>query len=124
MEADILKTIGENTRKYRTRAGLTQAELAEKVGVGTSFISRVERGQKRMRIETLLLVAAAMHISVDLLLCQEDQNQNAQLQTLVRMLESQSPEFLDSIILLVQVCLDKFSPSGNQGLGQEPDTTK
>lgn len=79
IEADILKTIGENTRKYRTRAGLTQAELAEKVGVGTSFISRVERGQKRMRIETLLLVAAAMHISVDLLLCQEDQNQNAQL---------------------------------------------
>ena len=47
MEADVLKTIGENTRKYRTRAGLTQAELAEKVGVGTSFISRVERGQKR-----------------------------------------------------------------------------
>lgn len=124
MEADILKTIGENTRKYRTRAGLTQAELAEKVGVGTSFISRVERGQKRMRIETMLLVAAALHISVDLLLCQENQNQNAQLQTLVRMLESQSPEFLDSIILLVQVCLDKFSPSGNQGLGQEPDTTK
>lgn len=124
MEADILKTIGENTRKYRTRAGLTQAELAEKVGVGTSFISRVERGQKRMRIETMLLVAAALHISVDLLLCQEYHNQNAQLQTLVRMLESQSPEFLDSIILLVQVCLDKFSPSGNQGLGREPDTTK
>lgn len=46
MEADILKTIGENTRKYRTRAGLTQAELAEKVGVGTSFLSRVERDSK------------------------------------------------------------------------------
>lgn len=124
MEADILKTIGENTRKYRTRAGLTQAELAEKVGVGTSFISRVERGQKRMRIETMLLVAAALHISVDLLLCRKDENKNAQLQTLVRMLERQSPEFLDSIILLVQVCLDKFSPSGNQGFEQGSDTTK
>lgn len=107
MEADVLKTIGENTRKYRTRAGLTQAQLAEKVGVGTAFISRVERGQKRMRIETMLLVASALHISMDLLLYQE--NENAQLQALVRMLEGQPPEFVDGIILLVQVCLEKFS---------------
>ena len=107
MEADVLKIIGENTRKYRTRAGLTQAQLAEKVGVGTAFISRVERGQKRMRIETMLLVASALHISVDLLLYQE--NENAQLQALVRMLEGQPPEFVDGIILLVQVCLEKFS---------------
>lgn len=111
MEADVLKTIGENTRKYRTRAGLTQAQLAEKVGVGTAFISRVERGQKRMRIETMLLVASALHISVDLLLYQEHENENAQLQTLVRMLEGQPPEFLDGIILLVQVCLEKFARS-------------
>lgn len=107
MEADVLKIIGENTRKYRTRAGLTQAQLAEKVGVGTAFISRVERGQKRMRIETMLLVASALHISVDLLLYQE--NENAQLQALVRMLEGQPPEFVDGIILLVQVCLEKFT---------------
>lgn len=107
MEADVLKIIGENTRKYRTRAGLTQAQLAEKVGVGTAFISRVERGQKRMRIETMLLVASALHISVDLLLYQE--NENAQLQALMRMLEGQPPEFVDGIIMLVQVCLEKFT---------------
>lgn len=112
MEADVLKIIGENTRKYRTRAGLTQAQLAEKVGVGTAFISRVERGQKRMRIETMLLVASALHISVDLLLYQE--NENAQLQALVRMLEGQPPEFVDGIILLVQVCLEKFTRTAEE----------
>lgn len=106
MEADILKIIGENTRKYRRRAGLTQAELAEQVGVGTAFISRVERGQKRMRIETMLMVASALNISVDLLLHRE--NENAQLQTLVRMLEGQPPEFVDGIISLVRVCLESF----------------
>lgn len=112
MEADVLKIIGENTRKYRTRAGLTQAQLAEKVGVGTAFISRVERGQKRMRIETMLLVASALHISVDLLLYQE--NENAQLQALVRMLEGQPPEFVDGIIMLVQVCLEKFTRTAEE----------
>lgn len=106
MEADILKIIGENTRKYRRRASLTQAELAERVGVGTAFISRVERGQKRMRIETMLMLASALNISVDLLLYRE--NEDARLQTLVRMLEGQPPEFVDGIIMLVRVCLDKF----------------
>ena len=47
--------------------GMTQAELAEQVGVGTAFVSRVERGQKRMRLETMLAFADALHISAGLL---------------------------------------------------------
>lgn len=106
MEADILKIIGENTRKYRKMAGLTQAELAEQIGVGTAFISRVERGQKRMRIETMLQMASALNVSVDLLLHRE--NEDARLQTLIRMLEGKPPEFVDGIIMLARVCLEKF----------------
>ena len=106
METDILRVIGENTRKYRERAGLTQAALAEQVGVGTAFISRVERGQKRMRIDTMMAVAQALNVSVDLLLYEE--NTRAQLQTLTRMLEDCSPDFIDGIIMLVRVCLEKF----------------
>lgn len=106
METDILRVIGENTRMYRERAGITQANLAERVGVGTAFISRVERGQKRMRVETMMAVAEALNVSVDLLLYQK--SMNAQLQTLTRMLEGSSPEFIDGIIMLVGVCLEKF----------------
>ena len=106
METDILRVIGENTRMYRERAGLTQANLAERVGVGTAFISRAERGQKRMRVETMMAVAEALNVSVDLLLYQK--SMNAQLQTLTRMLEGSSPEFIDGIIMLVGVCLEKF----------------
>ena len=106
METDILRVIGENTRMYRERAGLTQADLAERVGVGTAFISRVERGQKRMRVETLVAVAEALNVSVDLLLYRK--SMNAQLQTLSHMLEGCSPEFVDGIIMLVRVCLEKF----------------
>lgn len=106
MESDILRVIGENTRKYRERSGLTQADLAERVGVGTAFISRVERGQKRMRIETMVAVASALDISVDLLI--NEQSKNAKIQTLSRMLEGRSPEFIDGILTLVRVCIEKF----------------
>lgn len=38
----LMETIGKNVRKYREKAHLTQAELAELVGVENAFISRVE----------------------------------------------------------------------------------
>ena len=59
-----------------------------------------------MRVETLVAVAEALNVSVDLLLYRK--SMSAQLQTLSRMLEGCSPEFVDGIIMLVRVCLEKF----------------
>ena len=47
-------TIGNNIAKYRNLANMTQEQLAEKIGVSTAFISRVERGQKMMKVRNLL----------------------------------------------------------------------
>lgn len=102
----LMETIGKNVKKYREKAHLTQAELAEFVGVENAFISRVERGQKLMKLKTLLALADALHVSADLLLYQE--SQNAQIQTLALMLEGQSPEFVDGIIELVRICIATF----------------
>ena len=110
METSLLAVIGNNVKKYRDRAGLTQAELAERVGVGTAFVSRVERGQKRMRLETVLAFADALQISAGLLFYEE--NRDAQLQTLVRMLEDQPPEDIAGVIALVRVCLENFEGRG------------
>ena len=93
-------------KKYRGKAHLTQAELAEFVRVENAFISRVERGQKLMKLKTPLAFADALHVSADLLLYQE--SQNAQIQTLSLMLEGQSPEFVDGIIKLVCTCIANF----------------
>lgn len=38
----LIETIGKNVKKYQEKAHLTQAELAEFVGVENAFISRVE----------------------------------------------------------------------------------
>lgn len=36
--------LGKNIKKSRKKAGLTQEQLAKKVGVHVSYISRIERG--------------------------------------------------------------------------------
>lgn len=53
MECDAF-IIGEQLKGERLRAGLTQEQLAEKVGTKKSFISRVERGHADIQISTLV----------------------------------------------------------------------
>ena len=38
--------VGENIKRLREAAGLTQQELADKCGVGRTFIAQIERGAK------------------------------------------------------------------------------
>lgn len=64
-------TIGKNVSKYREQANMTQSDLAEKVGVSTAFISRVERGQKMMKVHTLYATAQALNVRCDALLYQD-----------------------------------------------------
>ena len=43
--------LGQNILRLRKEAGMTQAQLAEQINVGTTFISRVERGEKYVSIK-------------------------------------------------------------------------
>lgn len=45
--------IGERLRAERLRVGMTQEQLAEKIGTKKSFISRVENGHTDIQISTL-----------------------------------------------------------------------
>ena len=46
--------IGEQLKAQRKEAGLTQEQLAEKIGTRKSFISRVERGHADIQLSTLV----------------------------------------------------------------------
>ncbi|MBE6340083.1 MAG: helix-turn-helix transcriptional regulator [Bacteroidales bacterium] len=50
----------------RKNAGLTQQELAERIGADKGYISRVERGLTIPTVSTLYRIAAAMGLTVDL----------------------------------------------------------
>ena len=55
MECDAF-IIGEQLKDERLRAGLTQEELADKIGTKKSFISRVENGKADIQLSTLVKV--------------------------------------------------------------------
>ena len=53
-------------QKTRQRAGLTQADLAQRVGTTQSAISRLENGRVRPSLETIERLAKACGATLDL----------------------------------------------------------
>lgn len=53
MECDAF-IIGEQLKEERLRAGLTQEQLADRIGTKKSFISRVEKGRADIQLSTLV----------------------------------------------------------------------
>jgi transcriptional regulator with XRE-family HTH domain len=65
---DVRQIVGENIRRYRREKGLSQAEVANRMGVDRAYISGLELGQRNPTIITLWHAAQALEVEVHLLL--------------------------------------------------------
>lgn len=68
-EINIYEQIARNIKKYRERCGISQAELAERVGVSHEFIRRNEskKGRKSFSVDTVWKISIALDINPGLL---------------------------------------------------------
>ncbi|MCI5789890.1 MAG: helix-turn-helix domain-containing protein [Tenericutes bacterium] len=68
-EINIYEQIARNIKKYRKQAGITQAVLAERVGVSHEFIRRIEskKGVKTFSVDTIWKISLALNINPGLL---------------------------------------------------------
>jgi ribosome-binding protein aMBF1 (putative translation factor) len=69
LQAEML---GELIKKARKKAGLTQEELGEKVGVQKAWISKLENNPANMTVSTLLSVLGALNTKMVLRLEMKD----------------------------------------------------
>lgn len=63
-EINIYEQIARNIKKYRKEAGITQAVLAERVGLSHEFIRRIEskKGAKTFSVDTIWKISIALNI--------------------------------------------------------------
>lgn len=59
------KEVGQRLRAIRIQRGLSQAELAEALGVTQPNISAVEIGRRGLTIQQLVRLTRALHVSPD-----------------------------------------------------------
>lgn len=61
--------LGKRVRKFRTKKNVTQEELAKECGLGTNHISNVETGNEKISLPSLVILANALEVGTDDLLC-------------------------------------------------------
>jgi len=57
--------MGNNLREYRRKSGLTAAAIAEAVNISTTYYYELEKGTKRLNIETLESLSKLFGASID-----------------------------------------------------------
>lgn len=76
--------IGSVIRKYRKECGLTQEEMAKRLGVTTPAVNKWENGNTNPDIELLAPIARLLHISLDTLLSFQEKLTDMEIETLIR----------------------------------------
>lgn len=60
-----LAHLGDRLRSLRQERGWTQADLAQRVGIGQQVLSGYETGRRTPSLETTLALARTLDVSVD-----------------------------------------------------------
>ncbi|HJQ96310.1 MAG TPA: cupin domain-containing protein [Acidimicrobiia bacterium] len=76
-----LEGIGDRLREERTKAGISQRELARRLGLSASLISQLESGQSKPSVGTLYAIVTELNLSLDRVIRGDDYDQGAQAAT-------------------------------------------
>ena len=60
--------IGQKIRKFRKDCGLSQKQLAEKVGISTTHLSHIETGNTKLSLPVFVDITEALSVQTDELL--------------------------------------------------------
>lgn len=100
-----LAAIGNKLLAIRKRMGLTQAEVAEAAKLSDRTYADIERGTVNMRIETILRICNALHITPDEVLTEETTPLTAQQDELIARLNACTPQNRETALQLLSVYL-------------------
>lgn len=75
----LARAVSRNVKAARVHSGLSQKEMAEKSGLSTAYISRMERNPQNMTIGTLGILAEVLGVSpMSLMRLTDDEKLSAQ----------------------------------------------
>ncbi|MBE5761041.1 MAG: helix-turn-helix domain-containing protein [Clostridiales bacterium] len=102
---DIL--VGLNIKRERTKAGYTQEEFSELIGIGAKSLSAIERGTVGVSLLTLSKICSVLNISSNSLLVEDTQKND--VQSIAQRLERLTPEQFEIVDAIIINTLKAFS---------------
>ncbi len=104
---DLNVLVGTNIKREREKAGYTQDQFSELLGIGSKSLSSIERGVVGVSLTTLLKICEILHISANVILLEQSQKNNTD--SIVAQLEKLSPEQFDIASDVITSLLKAFS---------------
>ena len=103
------REIGNRLLAVRKRLGMTQAEVAEAAGLSGRTYADIERGTVNMRIDTILHICDALHITPDEIFTREDAGLSLRQSELFERLSACSEKDRDTALRLLEIYLKSLS---------------
>lgn len=98
-----MNDIGDRIKAHRGRLDMTQAELADELGMSQSAISKIEKGERQILAREILAISRALGVSIDHLVREEE----ASSKVLLRAGDATAPEERQAIKAFNE-CIDEF----------------
>lgn len=74
---DLNVLVGANIKREREKAGFTQDQFSELLGIGSKSLSSIERGVVGVSLTTLMKICDILHISANILLYEQNLKNDA-----------------------------------------------
>jgi transcriptional regulator with XRE-family HTH domain len=103
------RAIGNKLLLIRKRSGLTQADVAELAGISDRTYADIERGGVNMRVETVLRICDALHITPDEILTADDTEITSRQEEILARLDACSPKDKETALRLLSVFLQSLA---------------
>ena len=104
--------IGQRIRKIRKAHGLSQEELAEKIGISTTHMSHIETGNTKLSLPVLVSIASVLEVQTnDLLFEQVNASRSNALNEITGSLDncsSQELKIIQDIVRATKTALQKY----------------
>jgi len=104
--------VGSNIKRERLKAGYTQEQFSELIGLGTKSLSAIERGMVGVSLSTLLRICKVLSISSSSLLSENSPKND--VQSITESLERLSPAQFAIASDILHKVIEAFSISEQQ----------
>lgn len=99
------RVVGNKLLTIRKRLGLTQTQVAEAAELSDRAYADIERGTVNMRMDTILRICRALHITPDEILTESPDQASLQQEELLQRLNACSPREKETALQLLSVYL-------------------
>lgn len=95
--------IGRRVKKYRNQANLSQADVAEKLGISVSYISQIECGRTDVSLKRLDEIANIINTTVGLLIDEPSVNPHLDDSSIKELTKNWNKDQTNALLEMIQL---------------------